>query len=77
MNLIKLTGALAFALLVASAPLVPQSDRDMSRNRDFSRDPGLIDNSLGDRFGHQADRAPGVPYGEQSSHYPPYYQSTQ
>ncbi len=81
MNLIKLTGALVFSLLLASAPLVsgydtaPAPDRDTG-SMDQSYDSNQTYNSMGDQFDRQTQNSPEVPYGEQSSHYPPYYQST-
>ncbi len=81
MDLIKTVCALALAVLLAGcANMGSQYDRDRdkdignSTNQTYNSDQTY--NRMGDEFGSHATTTPGYPYGEQSSHYPPYYQST-
>ena len=71
MNLIKLVAVLAVVTLFGCASTVSDRDRDLSGNY------GQPDNGQRQQYDQNRYSSPftNIPYGEQSSHYPPYYVS--
>ncbi len=74
MNLVKMMGALALTVLLACAPMLSESDRDVGEEY------GQADNSINQQSQmYDRDQTPSqqnIPQGEEPSQYPPYYQST-